>query len=788
MRIDAVDIQNFRKLKSIRISFSNETTLFVGANNSGKTSAMLALGHFLVDSHRFTTNDFTLSNWTTINGIGAQLEKNPNPEDSQKVSLASWIPVLPSLDLWLAVSQDEIHYVRQILPTLDWAGGLLGVRLRYEPQQLDKLYQEYLAATKVAAQTKRARTENHKDGPRLNVTLWPENMRSFLDRKLGTHFILRTYLLDPQKKDQKVNETLKPQDLPDETECIEGNPLKALIRVNEIEAQRGFGATGASEDESGEDHKFTREGHKLSEQLRQYYSRHLDPSDSPEPADLDALEAIETSQKKFDERLESGFASALKELESLNYPGVTDPKLKIATRIRPMEGLNHSGAVQFEVVPEDGKEIVVPLRLPEEYNGLGYQNLISMVFKLMSFRDAWMRVGKAARITAEDAPEKNLIPPLHLVLIEEPEAHLHAQVQQVFLRQAYEVLRKHPDLKEKQNLQTQLVVSTHSSHVAHEAQFSALRYFRRLPPARDCCVPTSVVVNLSQVFGPNDETEKFVTRYLRATHCDLFFADAAILVEGPAERILVPHFIRTGFKDLNRCYVTLLEINGSHAHRLRQLIEHLGLTTLVITDIDSAESTGHHKATPAKKGAGLLTGNATLKEWHPKKSLLDELLDFPSNDKVKTYSNPSFSIRVAYQTPVKVSFKGKEEIALATTFEDSLVFENLELFKKLVGEGMTTKFKEAVNLSPDIQTLEQALFEILRDGDKAEFALELLISEKRNVLPNGAAEETDAALENLKTPFYIQEGLTWLQSQLVTKKVELIASVAVAAPKLETAK
>ena len=70
MQIQFIEIQNFRKLKSIRIDLDKKTTVFVGANNSGKTSAMVALGHFLIDNSRFTTNDFTLSNWKEINKIG----------------------------------------------------------------------------------------------------------------------------------------------------------------------------------------------------------------------------------------------------------------------------------------------------------------------------------------------------------------------------------------------------------------------------------------------------------------------------------------------------------------------------------------------------------------------------------------------------------------------------------------------------------------------------------------------------------------------------------------------
>ncbi len=47
MYIKDIEIGNFRKLKSVRIAVSDETTVFVGANNSGKTSAMLALRYFL---------------------------------------------------------------------------------------------------------------------------------------------------------------------------------------------------------------------------------------------------------------------------------------------------------------------------------------------------------------------------------------------------------------------------------------------------------------------------------------------------------------------------------------------------------------------------------------------------------------------------------------------------------------------------------------------------------------------------------------------------------------------
>jgi predicted ATP-dependent endonuclease of OLD family len=62
MRIEFIEIGNFRKLPATRIELSPTKTIFVGANNSGKTSAMLALRRFLSQSaNTFRLQDLTLS-------------------------------------------------------------------------------------------------------------------------------------------------------------------------------------------------------------------------------------------------------------------------------------------------------------------------------------------------------------------------------------------------------------------------------------------------------------------------------------------------------------------------------------------------------------------------------------------------------------------------------------------------------------------------------------------------------------------------------------------------------
>jgi predicted ATP-dependent endonuclease of OLD family len=66
---------------------------------------------------------------------------------------------------------------------------------------------------------------------------------------------------------------------------------------------------------------------------------------------------------------------------------------------------------------------------------------------------------------------------LHLVFIEEPEAHLHMQLQQVFIRKVLEIVTV--DGEDAEFATSQVVVTTHSSHIVYERGFIPVRYFRR---------------------------------------------------------------------------------------------------------------------------------------------------------------------------------------------------------------------------------------------------------------------------------------------------------------------
>lgn len=726
MKIAFIDLQNFRKLKQCRINLSGQSTLFVGANNSGKTSAIDALAKFLA-KRNFVFNDITLSNKSAIIEIGQEWEKDDYvlPE-----TLENWECISPSLDVWLNVADNEIQYVSHIIPTLDWVGGILGVRFIYQPKDISKMYTEYRELFLIARTTEFSNPSN-------TLKLWPKNLCDFLEKRMTALFSLKAYILDPEKANIEP-----PQKTSYEMECFEPNPLEGLIRIDIINAQRGF-----SDAESNESNDNKSSGN-LSSQLRSYYDKHLDPEKSPTTEDIETLQAMEAAKTAFNRNLGIKFKDAIEELETLGYPGISDPQISIATKVCATETLNHESAVQYSLIKNANDDF----KLPEKYNGLGYQNLVSMVFLLMRFRDDWMQVGKAKQ---QQKLAGIKIAPLHLVLIEEPEAHLHVQVQQVFIKKAYSVLRNHKFLAEHPNFCTQLVISTHSSHIAREVSFSDLRYFKRLCATPDCNIPTTKVINLSDVFGKGDDTDKFVTRYLHTTHCDLFFADAVIMVEGAAEKMFIPHFIRNKYQELNQRYITTLEINGSHAHRLKPLIDKLCLTTLIITDIDPVSPEGRHPSVIPERGNQIITGNDTLKSWIPKRTSLDELLDMPFEEKIISCDIPySHCVKVVYQTPLIINFKEDKAIeALSSTFEDAIVFSNIDLFGSITGTGLVNVFSSFVKDKKNFAELHASVYNELhkKNVKKAEFALDLIYSEEP---------------EKIMVPSYISEGLIWLEEKL----------------------
>lgn len=741
MRIDHVHIRNFRKLRNCRIDFNKDQTIFVGANNSGKTSAMSAIIWFLKDQNRFTTREFTLTNWKSINALAERwTEINDDTENREEIlasllSLEQWDTLVPSLDLWIKVAEREAYMVYKLIPSLEWKKDLVGVRLRLEPKDTKILYADFRTAS--------LRAKEMKESPQYdanNVDIFPKNMWDFLNRKgnLNKYFEIKYYVLDSQNIDSE-NPDYNVQKTP--SIPLDSNPLGNLIRIDSIEAFREF-----SDPEGRNDNDID----TLSKQLQAYYRSNYSDETQIEADDLKLLGEMKRASDTYDEKLDKSFKAPIAELNNINYPGFHNPEIHVKSHVSIVDSITHESSVQFAVQGD------AELSLPEKYNGLGLRNLISIYLKMVQFRDQWTNLDRIEKAGI------NQIEPIHLVFIEEPEAHLHAQAQQVFIRKAMDALTNDSTnaiLRENKNLTTQLVVSTHSNHIVNEVDMCHLRYFKRVIDDH-IKIPVSEVVNLSRTFGDDSDTKKFVTRYIRLTHCDIFFADGIVLVESAAERILMPKFIRD--EKMDNFYISVIEINGNHAHRFDSLTQKLGIPTLIITDIDAQEEQlkdGELKWTSAipQKNKKQKTSNDTIKHWLKIESI-DVLLELPFPNKQKD------NICISYQTPIVVIWnnqKGEDKSyeIYPYTFEDSLVFTNLKLFQgneKKRGMGVITTFYNYLKKAISLEDFHEKIFSCLekRKNVKASFATDILCTEQ---------------FDEIQAPSYIKEGLIWLQECLNNK-------------------
>jgi len=742
MNLHSYRLNNYRRLRNVHVELASDISIFVGANNSGKTSATQAVHAFVSASKdRFSLFDFNASTWKKFDDIGAL-----PAEDGDAAALPSIV-----LDLWFEVSANDLYLVMPLLPSSKWQGTQVGMRIAFAPKSSLETLQKFRAAQANA----KAKAAALKGGAGDYVP-WPKSLSDFLQKELHPEYEFQYFVLDRNKFDDSFSQLDGYEPV-----LLTGEPggasiLKSLIRVDNLSAQRHLadpstgntGSAGRSED--------------LSKRLSRFYQRNLDQRQD----DHDALRALFNSEAELNKHLESVFEPTLKRLAKLGYAGLNNPRLKIRSALNPASVMNQDARVHYALGDDDS------IALPDTYNGLGFKNLIYMVVEILDLQARWIA-------------EKEVRPPLHLIFVEEPEAHLHAQLQQVFIRNVLSLLKI--DGEEGSSFHSQVVVTTHSPHILYERGFKPIRYFRRYGENGE---QISEVLNLSAFYNKAVPKERdFLLRYLKLMHCDLFFADATVLVEGNVERLLLPVMIEKEAISLRSACLSILEVGGAFGHCFKSLIEFLGLTALVITDIDSvilvaeeadanddedtefevpgenAEApkvTRHGKVCLAGE-VGAVTSNQTLIQWLPKKRTIADL--WAATPEEKTQLTKDAKVRVTYQLPNNVSWNGSAADLCGRTLEEAFGLENADWCQDIEKKHIGLRLRP----TPDApSSLAHGLHRRVGGSgfDKTKFAL-------------GVLTEPQA---DWKVPEYIKDGLLWLKEQVDHELAEqLIAVVPVAA-------
>lgn len=755
MHLHSLAFKNFRRLNDACVEFADDLTIFVGANNSGKTSATHAVDLFLSGSKdKFTVNDFSAGCWPAFEIFPA--------EDAAEQTFE--FPAI-ALDVWISVDPDNLYRVVDLLPRAAWDGALVGVRIEFAAKDATQTLASY---RKVA--TEAARFAQNKAEHGADYKPWPRNMRDYLARELKNEYGLRYFILDEASLDPaNAGETYTPKEILGDTERTGHSLINSLIKVDFLSAQRHLSdgnAQARTED--------------LSKRLSRFYTRNQNKRED----DHNALRALALSEDQLTKHFSDVFKDTFKSLRKLGYPGLSNPSLEIRAALR-LERLMGDQQAKVHYLLEEATGDAEALSLPDSYNGLGFKNLIYMGVELLDLHAAWS-------ITEEGEEEKRQ--PIHLMFIEEPEAHMHAQLQQAFVRKLTELI---PPAGADGHA-TQFVITTHSPHILYERGFKPIRYFRRSAEigSKQC----SAVFNLSAFYDSNKDDRDFLQRYMKLTHCDLFFADGAILVEGNVERLVLPLMIGHSAQKLNAAYLSILEVGGAFAFRFQKLIEFLGLPTLIVTDLDSIHPPKPKKAADtgpavnwnaaaqcdkeageededddlddeaAAEGdepkpnskcpagtAGAVTANQTLRQWLPGKILIEDLLTATPESKLQAPNNSSGAhVMVTYQCPVTVTWGAETAELKSRTLEEAFAYENLEWCQKKEHHDLKLRWSKAetmplADLASKIHTRVKG-----QHFKKTNFALGLL-----------ASSDTTWVV-----PTYIQQGLDWLTQHVAIAKVE----------------
>ncbi len=247
-------------------------------------------------------------------------------------------------------------------------------------------------------------------------------------------------------------------------------------------------------------------------------------------------------------------------------PTIVSARTHVAKRLGSMTG-GHRYAQQSGLAFEDPqfRRVVGALRakigelaaLEMDENGLGYNNLLYMAVLLAAIADA---------------PEDQE-PTLRVLLVEEPEAHLHPQLQDLLMR----------FLESEAVGPTQVIVTTHSPSFASSARVERLTVLARpsanaLPEAR-----------LPRDFGLEPKQLAYLRRFLDVTKASLLFARAVILVEGVAEQLLVPVIAERIGRPLAPNGVAVINVGGVAFPPFTDLFapDRLPYRLAVISDSDS---------------------------------------------------------------------------------------------------------------------------------------------------------------------------------------------------------
>ena len=704
MKITKIEVENFRLLKKFSIDLEDDLSLILGKNNTGKTSLLTVMDKFL-NNHSVKYDDFSNNVKTTLIKQVGKI-KVVCKGDYKLIGIKLRIHIEYESD-------DNLAIISNVILDLDPEKNTVILQLSYELK-----YEDYL---RLWHDIKRQKIVSKDE----RIRFMRENISSYIgsiDRK-SISLDDPNLMIDLNRK--KIN-------------------ITSIISFKSISAKRSV---------TNSDNNRT-----LSTQTADIYRNITDSNEENE-----CLEFLRKSLRNTDKELTSIYDVVFKDvIKSVDRFGGIKPsqtQISISSTLQHRQLLDGNTTVLYD---HDNH------KLPEHYNGLGYMNLISMIFEIEVLINEFKKY------------EGETPAALNILFIEEPEAHTHPQMQYVFIKNIKNFIKEQICKNGSKLLNLQTLISTHSSHLVVESDFDSIKYLK-LNSQKSNYVEAKNLKDLKNEYNGNNEMQyyKFLKQYLTLNCAELFFADKIIMIEGDTERILLPAMMKKIDQvDTESNEIPLLSQNisiisvGAHSQIFDKLIEFLGVKCLIITDIDSVEVTSEtdengkkytvRKQCKVESPEANSTSNSSLKYYY--KSELDKLSK--SGNYLNYFRYLSLEKRVLLKSKgiwkhnsngnLYIAYQTKENGYYGRSFEDSFFSVNHDLIGLSFENDFPSLKPKATQDYIDNGKIDPYVFAYNAINSKPKLAIEILLNSKHD-------EVTGHQFVNWEVPQYIKEGLLWIR-------------------------
>ena len=397
--------------------------------------------------------------------------------------------------------------------------------------------------------------------------------------------------------------------------------------------------------------------------------------------------------------------------------------------------------------------------IPENQFGMGYTNLMVIIAKIVDYIELYS--------------EKDINGSVNILCIEEPETFMHPQMQELFIKNISKAIATLLD--KKQQLDTfQIIITTHSTHILNSKIQSGntLNNICYLGQAEG----NNTIQNISDeaiITGKNidKKTYEYIKKYLRLEFSDIFFADAVILVEGLSEETYLRYEIDK-HPILKNHHVKVYRIDGAYAHQFINLLEFLGVKTVIFTDLDLKRKNKTKSGKIIEKlscnigdlnsqysnSKECLTTNGTI-QYFVKKEINDDKATYNiiNSQLIKMLTNKE-ELQCVYQN-ISLYSQGKINEYYATSFEEAIILTNA------IDDGEKVYKKSLIKLLQYVHPKKKGFANLKESSDfaKNSYIYQVKLSDEKSKFSTGIVylSVTDQEF-NLKLPKYIELGLNSL--------------------------